>query len=485
MVMIFNSTGRLQLKVIDERHSGDPTYSERFVREGRAMAAWWHPNIPQIYQAGVENGIYFYAMEYIHGVDLEELLRSTVEKGELLPFTDVLLYGRAIAEALDYAHLNGAIHRDVKPSNVLISENGRILLTDFGLVLEVDKGTQGEVFGSPGYIAPEQARKSSDALPQSDIYSLGVILYEMVVGRLPFEDQSSTSLAIKHITLEPPAPRKLNPDLSPEVEAVLLRALRKKPQERYQTGKALMSALEEGIGGHFTENRILHSIALPPATLPFLSIESEKQSQNTNLEPGISGYQPLGTSPQTQSPASHNLEVSIPGEAKQPDVPRPQKKYILAAIISISLLAIFCVFLFGTIWVFGNLNNPLSGNAGQPSATLLAFLKLPTPTPTSAIVKTRATSSPSPTSQVNEIHLSLSTQNSDSFLLINQGKIGIPLAQLRFTSKKGNLNGSEWGIDVLQPGQCVVVLKKQGKFKTPKRRTLRGCGKIGDTQCPR
>lgn len=129
------------IKVIDERHSGETSYSARFVREARAMASWRHPNIPQIYQAGVENGVYFYAMEYIHGMDLEELLHHTVQKGELLPFEDVLLYGRSIAEALDYAHLNGAIHRDVKPSNVLISEDGRIVLTDFGLVLEVDKGT--------------------------------------------------------------------------------------------------------------------------------------------------------------------------------------------------------------------------------------------------------------------------------------------------------------------------------------------------------
>jgi serine/threonine protein kinase len=267
------------IKVIDDRYSGDAAYAARFVHEARAMASWRHPNIPQIYQAGMENGIYFFAMEYIQGMNLEEVLRHYVQKGELLPFKDILLYGKAIAEALDYAHQKGAIHRDVTPSNVMISEDGRILLTDFGLVLEFDKGTQGEVFGSPHYIAPEQARTSAGAVPQSDIYALGVILYEMFVGKLPFEDTSPASLAIKHITLEPPPPRQINPDLSPEVEAVLLKALKKLPQERYQTGKELMSALEEVIPGQSTEKRIfpLHSLR-PPCLF-------SQSNWETNLHP--------------------------------------------------------------------------------------------------------------------------------------------------------------------------------------------------------
>lgn len=331
------------------------------------------------------------------------------------------------------------------------------------------------MFGSPLYIAPEQARSSADAVPQSDLYSLGVILYEMVVGKLPFEDQSSASLAIKHITLEPPAPRQLNPDLSPEVEAVLLRALGKKPQERYQTGKDLMSALEEGIGGHFTGIRILHSVVSPPATLPFLPIDPEDQPQTTNIELGSSGYQPLGTNPQSPSPAPHNLEVSIPSVEKQPYMPRPQKRHILAAIITVSILASLCVFLLGTVWLFGRLNRPLLGSAGQPSPTFLAVQSHLTPT---------ATLVPSPTSNIYEIHLSLSLQKADSFLLINQGKVGVPLPQLRFESQKGKLNGDEWGIDVLQPGQCVAVLKKQGHSDPPTGAQCKIVGKLLTTSTP-
>ena len=459
------------IKVIDERYSGDTSYSTRFVHEARAMASWRHPNIPQIYQAGVENGIYFYAMEYIQGMDLEELLRHYVQKGKLLPFKDVLLYGKAIAEALDYTHLNGAIHRDVKPSNILISEDGRILLTDFGLVLELDKGTKGEVFGSPRYIAPEQARSSADAVPQSDLYSLGVILYEMVVGRLPFEDQSPASLAIKHITLEPPAPRQLNPDLSPEVEAVLLKALRKNPQERYQTGKDLMSALEKGIGGQFGGIRNLHSVALPPATLPFLLIEPQDQPQPTNLELRPTGYKPTGTNLQSPSPAIRNLEPGIPGVVKQLFMPLRKKRVNLAAILTVSYLAILCIFLLVRAWLFGGLNGPAPGSTAQPSSTALAFqsqLTSTVATVNAAIASTiPATIEPSPTSNVSEFRLMVSLQKSDSILVINQGTAGVPLAQLRFGFKKGKFTGDEWGIDVLQPGQCVTVLKQEGHSQPP------------------
>jgi serine/threonine protein kinase len=166
------------IKVIDDRFRGNSAYTERFVREARAMASWRHPNIPQIYQAGVDHGFYFYAMEHIHGMDLDELSRRYASQDELLPYEDVLRIGRAVADALDYAHQKRAVHRDVKPSNILIAEDGRILLTDFGLVLQADKGTRGEVFGSPHYIAPEQAHSSAGAVSQSDLYALGVILYE-------------------------------------------------------------------------------------------------------------------------------------------------------------------------------------------------------------------------------------------------------------------------------------------------------------------
>jgi serine/threonine-protein kinase len=163
----------------------------------------------------------------------------------LIPHDEVIRIGRAVANALDYAHQKGVVHRDVKPSNVMVAKDGRVVLMDFGLALDMTEGSVGEVFGSANYISPEQARNSAEAVPQSDLYSLGVMLYEMLVGQLPFDDPSFTTVAIQHITLPPPPPRQLNPELSEASEAVLLKALHKSPEKRYKSAGQLVDALEK------------------------------------------------------------------------------------------------------------------------------------------------------------------------------------------------------------------------------------------------
>ncbi len=235
------------VKVIDARYRGSRAYAERFVREAQAVARLHHEHILQVYYADEQDGLYFFAMEYIEGLDLAALLSRYAEAGELLPQEEILRIGRAIAQALDYAHAQGVIHRDVKPGNVIVSRKGRVVLADFGLALDVEQGSVGEVFGSSHYIAPEQARRSADAVPQSDLYSLGVILYEMLTGVLPFDDPSPTSVAVQHILRPPPPPREINPGLNAQTEAVLLKALHKTPAGRFQSGAALLDALEEAL----------------------------------------------------------------------------------------------------------------------------------------------------------------------------------------------------------------------------------------------
>ena len=256
------------IKVIDVRSSESQDYAERFVREARAVAAWHHENIIQVYYADEQDGLYYFAMEYIDGLDLGELLAQYAADGELMAHEDVLLVGRAVAQALDYAHQQGVIHRDVKPSNVMVTRKGRVVLTDFGLAMDAYQGSLGQVFGSPHYISPEQARSSARAVPQSDLYSLGVMLYEMLTGVLPFDDPSAAVVALQHITEEPRPPREINSALSKEAESVLLQALSKSPQERYQSGAEMIDVLAEALLAPPSEQEVKASLPTPGTRRP-------------------------------------------------------------------------------------------------------------------------------------------------------------------------------------------------------------------------
>jgi serine/threonine protein kinase len=451
------------IKVIDERYIGDPAYAERFVREARAMASWRHPNIPQVYQAGVEQGYSFYAMEYIQGLDLEQLLARLSQNGELLSHPDVLMIARSVAAALDYAHSKGAIHRDVKPANVLISEDDRILLTDFGLVLQVDKATRGEVFGSPHYIAPEQARSSAQAVPQSDLYALGVILYEMLVGKLPFDDPSPASLALKHITNPPPAPRSLNPALSPEIEAVLLKALSKQPEQRYQSGAGLIDALESAMNLSASQKKQSHTLSVPPATLMRLPIDS--------------GGRPLTTAPVQTLP---NVRGHVP------DAPRPipWSKVLIGSIISLGVLSVLCLALIVPRWIIGAFSNATDTPQPQDTASLTltasksstrtaeasTTLQTPTLSSTSTVSPlSTGTPTPSPTSTpLADFHIIIARNKDDSLYIFNMGQDDLPLEFLQLGVGEGHIEGEEWQVDMLETGQCVTVWKEEGNPDPPK-----------------
>jgi serine/threonine protein kinase len=232
--------------VTDDDHED---YRQRFIREARAIARLNHPNIVSVYQFGEIDGLYYMAMVLIEGRNLSQIMKEQAAAGHLLPRQQVARIIRDIAAALDFAHASGVIHRDVKPSNIMITSDGQAILTDFGLALSASEGTIGNTFGSAHYMAPEQAVSSAAVVPQSDIYSLGVVMYQLLTGRVPFDDPSPMSVALKHINEAPPSPRRYNPALTSEVERVLLRALEKKPQDRFPTGEAMASALTRALNG--------------------------------------------------------------------------------------------------------------------------------------------------------------------------------------------------------------------------------------------
>ncbi len=235
------------VKVIDSDFATttEAEYTRRFQIEARAIAHLRHPNIVGVYQFGRSEGIYYMAQVFLEGKDLRTLLKEYVRRGERMPADEVLQIVRDITSALDYAHEQGVIHRDIKPSNIMLERRtGRAILMDFGLALSVHEGTMGDTFGSAHYIAPEQAVSSAQATAQSDLYSLGVVIYEMLTGKVPFDDPSVMSVALKHLNEPPPPPTLYNPDMPPAVEAVILRALEKEPERRHPSGKALYEDLK-------------------------------------------------------------------------------------------------------------------------------------------------------------------------------------------------------------------------------------------------
>jgi serine/threonine protein kinase len=206
--------------------------------------------------------------------------------GNWLNLVDVCQIAGQVASALDYAHAQRVIHRDVKPSNILISREGQAVLTDFGLALLTEVGTRGEVFGTPYYISPEQAISSAGAVPQSDQYSLAIIIYQMLTGILPFNAGNPMDTAIMHITQPPDAPSKMRPALPAEADAVLLKALEKKPDERFTNCLEMAAALEQACknsplyqpeGAPLLSESVLKAMPLLP-TLPAQGRKVDKKA---------------------------------------------------------------------------------------------------------------------------------------------------------------------------------------------------------------
>jgi serine/threonine-protein kinase len=232
------------LKVLFPELSADPNFVARFRREAQAAANLNHPNIVAIYDWGEEGSTYFIVMEYIEGRTLREVLRS---EGPLLPDRAADI-AADIAAALAFAHRNGVIHRDVKPGNVLITTSGQVKVTDFGIARAVTDGADegltqtGTVMGTATYFSPEQAQ-GLPIDPRSDVYSLGVVLYEMVTGRPPFVGDNPVAIAYQHVQETPLAPSRINPNVPPVLEAVIGRALAKSPDARYPSATALRNDL--------------------------------------------------------------------------------------------------------------------------------------------------------------------------------------------------------------------------------------------------
>lgn len=233
---------QVALKVLHSRFLQDPQFVERFQREAEHAAGLQHPNIVAVFDRGEDEGVNFIAMRYVQGPTLKEL----IERG-LTPEQAAALV-RQVLEGARFAHRNGIVHRDLKPQNVIVDEEGKAVVTDFGIARAgVSDITQtGSVMGTPQYLSPEQAQ-GFEVTPVSDLYSIGVILYEALSGRVPFEGESAVAIAMKQVSETPQRPSSINPAIWPALDAVVMRALEKEPGQRFQSADAFIAALDQAM----------------------------------------------------------------------------------------------------------------------------------------------------------------------------------------------------------------------------------------------
>ncbi len=264
------------IKILHPHLTNDEAFAARFQREARAVAALEHPHIIRVYDFDADEELAFLVMEHLDGVSLRLLLHDLDCEDELMALEEVERIVAALADALDYAHRQGVVHRDLKPSNVLITSSGRPVLTDFGIAHMVDSTViteSGGTLGTPAYMSPEQGQgERGDA--RSDIYALGVLLYQLCTGRVPFDADTPYAVILKHITAPLPSPRSLRPDLPRAVEKVILKALAKDPEDRYQTasdlGRALRVAVESPVKAPAEGRGVLEAIRRWLQALPSL-----------------------------------------------------------------------------------------------------------------------------------------------------------------------------------------------------------------------
>jgi eukaryotic-like serine/threonine-protein kinase len=373
------------VKILRDQFASDPEFVQRFEREARSAARLAHPAIVQIYDVGVDAGQHFIVMELVEGEDL----KCRIQRLGAQPPAEVIRLGREIAGALEFAHGRGLIHRDVKAQNVLVDQSNHVRLTDFGIAQAVDGASMtqtGTVLGTAQYMAPEQARGRS-AGPGSDVYSLGVLLYELSTGRLPFEGDNALAVALRHVEEQPTPPRQLNPSVPAALDTTILKALAKDPAERFASAAELARALAS------TPDPIRqHTARLPAAE--------------------VGSTRRIATQPPPLAPAEPSRPTAV-RRAPPASPPRPPRSstrqgggarflvFLLGASLALVALGAFWLFAANRLGPTTPISAP-SPTAAQPlipAPTVQPVNTRPAPTaaPTTAPSPTAATSTPTAT----------------------------------------------------------------------------------------
>ncbi len=374
------------IKVLAPSLIGDPDGVMRFQREARAIARLNHHGIIQVFDIEEAEDLFFLVMEYVEGEGLDTFLaKNKISQGRILRIVS------DIADALHFAHEKGVVHRDIKPANVMLTKDGRVKVADFGLAHFLDSAGGGQtktgmVLGSPSYMSPEQVQ-GQRVDRRSDIYSLGVVLFRMLTGRVPFVAESSHALLFKHVQEQPPDPRELNPEITPEIRRLVLKALAKKTTDRFQTMAEFRQACNALIGE--ADHEVSSS---PPAERgPFDEPEDSKPT-SVLREAGARAATQVGPTAiydmpteRTAGPAAlagATVVGTRPSASGSTPIPAPEKKGVpvagiaAGAAVIAALAALIAVFRLG-----GRADNPPIAN--------------PQPTPAVATVSTSSTASTS------------------------------------------------------------------------------------------
>ena len=312
------------IKVLHPFLATEEDFLTRFQREARVVATFRHPNIVQVYDfdSDLESNCYYMVIEFIDGSSLKTRLEKMAEKEQLIPLDEAIRIVLAVTNALDYAHQHGMVHRDIKPANIMFTQDGQIILTDFGIARMVNTVTltaSGAMVGTPAYMAPEQGSRTGDE--RSDIYSLGVVLYQLVTGALPFEADTPLGIILKHINAPLTPPTAVDPDLPLSVEAVIMRALAKDPDNRYQTAKELAADLKKCLVGEPVEPISPEVAMAPPPGEAMEGLNAQSQVRGSKRH----------------TPVRHSTTPFSPtGETARP------RRVGIAALVAVLALTVLC-----------------------------------------------------------------------------------------------------------------------------------------------
>lgn len=371
---------QVALKVLPQQFLRDDTYLQRFEREVKIVSQLEHRSIVPVYDYGEYNGQPYIAMRYMPAGSVDDLL----QRGPLTA-PKILDIVRQIAPALDYAHSKDVLHRDLKPSNILLDDDGGAFLTDFGIARIVgEKGvsiTTHGVVGTPSYMSPEQAQ-GKDIDGRSDIYALGVMLFEMATGRRPFESETPYSIAVMQVTAQPPKPRSLNPAILPDFESVILRAMQKSRDKRPATALALAEELKEAV-----ENPSSAADTSPPKARPEPAHSAPAPASPIAMQPAVVAPAPhYQAMPPASNPVSSPVRPpqSLGSKLKRRRRQNPLLSALMGGALGCTLLITMLVGgFFALTLVFPDLDLlPRMDSAGEVSASSEQTATSPTATPT-------------------------------------------------------------------------------------------------------